>query len=174
MNNNAYNTVLVVLILIIMGGGYVILSQQQYKENVATPFETPAPALRQEPVNTTPTPEPVVEQTPQSESPKPVVAAQAIETTLFKSETVRYTAEGFSPRTIAIARGTQVTFVNETDTQMYVAAAPYPTHSSLPAFNQRRASGKGGIYSFTFTEKGAFNYQNDMTPGFTGSIIVTE
>jgi plastocyanin len=42
---------------------------------------------------------------------------------------VRYTANGFEPSTITVARGTAVTFINDTAGRMWVGADEHPTHA---------------------------------------------
>lgn len=103
-----------------------------------------------------------------------------------QSATVHMTANGFEPKSVSVAKGGTITWVNDTNENMWVATAMHPTHSSYD--NTTRAehcvasySGKvpfdqcapGSTYSFTFGEEGAFNYHNHSNASQFGSVTVT-
>ena len=50
--------------------------------------------------------------------------------------TITYTNDGFEPATLEVKRGAMVHFVNESDTQMWVASDSHPAHDVLPTFDQ--------------------------------------
>lgn len=176
---------MIILAMLVAGGVYYILSNREYTEDV--PVEESSFETTQ--TNTDTPPEippqnselnldsgitfgdnPIPEPTPE---PKPKVSASALESQS-APETITYSANGFAPKTLNIKIGTKVTFVNESDQSMWVASSPFPSHSNYPAFNEGHAVGKGGMYTFVFTKNGAYNYQNDKNPAFTGTIIVTD
>lgn len=100
-----------------------------------------------------------------------------------KTTTVRYTDQGFRPEAARITSGTAVTFINETDTRMWVASDEHPTHTnyhgttlsehcpdtSNTAFDQ---CGAGDEYTFTFEKNGEWEYHNHLAPNHGGTIIV--
>lgn len=97
--------------------------------------------------------------------------------------TVRYTAEGFVPAEITIEAGDTVTWVNETENDMWVASAMHPTHtvydgSSLsehcpdPEGDDFDQCENGDEYSFTFPEAGEWAYHNHSLANHFGRVIV--
>ena len=86
---------------------------------------------------------------------------------------VTFTDNGFSPSPLTVAVGTTVTFVNESSKGMWVASAVHPTHKVLPGFDQLKSTARGGMYEYTFTKVGTWNYHNHVAPQDTGSVIVT-
>ncbi len=87
---------------------------------------------------------------------------------------VTLTSNGFSPNPVTVAAGTIVTFVNESNSAMWVASAPHPTHSLLPGFDQLTSVARGGTYEYTFSKVGTWKYHNHVNAGVTGSVIVTQ
>jgi plastocyanin len=180
MSKTTYNTILAILILVILAGTYIIFTHKEYTEEyIPTPAPelntTPESTLEPTPVSAGPLPtfgDSVAATPEQTPAPKPATKAQAVGVPAAASETIHYTNGGFSPNTLTIKQGTTVTFINDTEQPMWVASAPYPSHSGYPSFNQRRAVLNGGMYSFTFTEIGGYNYQNDRNIANTGTIIV--
>lgn len=94
--------------------------------------------------------------------------------TIVKSEnkTVRYTENGFSPTTLTISEGAKVTFINDSDSGMWVASDPHPSHSILPSFDSNKSLKKGESYSYTFTKKGTWGYHNHAQANRKGKIVV--
>ena len=96
--------------------------------------------------------------------------------------TVAYGPNGFQPKSVEIKMGQVVTFVNESESSMWVASAKHPTHTDYPektdkdclgsAFEQCVASGVGTSYSFTFNDKGSWNYHNHLMPSHWGTVVV--
>ena len=100
--------------------------------------------------------------------------------------TIRYNGSGFSPSSITIAKGDIVTFVNESNKNMWVASAIHPSHkvydgttlnehcsggASNPAFDQ---CGMGNSYSFIFDKTGNWKYHNHVRAGDIGAIVVVD
>ena len=86
---------------------------------------------------------------------------------------IRYTGSAFSPNSITISVGDTVRFENVGQTAaMWPAAAPHPSHTSVPGFDALRPLDTGGEYEFTFTKAGTVRYHNHLNPVQTGTIIV--
>jgi plastocyanin len=98
----------------------------------------------------------------------------ATSTGIRQQTTVRYTDQGFQPFTVTVKIGTQVTFVNESASGMWVASAVHPTHQLLPGFDQLKSVSRGGSYTYTFEKVGTWQYHNHVTPERTGVIVVTQ
>jgi plastocyanin len=86
--------------------------------------------------------------------------------------TIRYTNSGFDPADLVVARGTTVTFVNESSGQMWVASNDHPTHSILPGFDQLVGVATGANYEFTFDQEGTWGFHNHLSANHTGRIVV--
>lgn len=93
-------------------------------------------------------------------------------TTATTAQTVTYTNDGFNPAELKIKAGTEVTFVNQSDTKMWIASAPHPTHMLYPEFDEKASVSKGDSYSFTFSKVGIHPYHNHLLLGKYGKIIV--
>lgn len=85
---------------------------------------------------------------------------------------VIYTNEGFSPLDLTVKKGTMVTFINQSDSLMWVASGPHPAHTLYPEFDEKTPVGKGSSYSFTFEKIGNHPYHNHLNAGNKGKIIV--
>lgn len=85
---------------------------------------------------------------------------------------ITYTDTGFAPKEVAVRAGSTVTFVNESSRDMWVASGVYPSNQILPSFNQKGTVAKGGVYEYTFTKVGTWQYQNDKNPNDIGYVIV--
>ena len=86
--------------------------------------------------------------------------------------TVTYTDQGFSPASVTVKAGTQVTFVNQSSSQMWVASAVHPTHQALPGFDQLQGAARNGSYSYAFDQVGTWKYHNHLSPTQTGTVVV--
>jgi len=84
--------------------------------------------------------------------------------------TITYTNDGFDPATLEVTRGAMVHFVNESDTQMWVASDSHPAHDVLPTFDQFKP---GDLYMYIFEETGEWEYHDHLNAAFTGIITVT-
>tara|TARA_Y100000310_G_scaffold345709_1_gene468619 strand:+ start:21744 stop:22229 length:486 start_codon:yes stop_codon:yes gene_type:complete len=102
--------------------------------------------------------------------------------------TITYTAEGYSPSPLTITVGESVTWVNNSNKDMWPATAQHPSHTVYPGsdiqkcgsaeeanlFDACRGISPEGEYTFTFTEAGEWFYHDHLTPGKFGQIIVEE
>lgn len=86
---------------------------------------------------------------------------------------VTYTDTGFGPNTVTVPTGSTVSFVNESSRDMWVATGVYPSKQLLPGFDQKAAVSKGGVYEYTFTKVGTWQYQNDKKTDDIGYVVVT-
>lgn len=82
---------------------------------------------------------------------------------------VSYTDSGFEPATITVDAGTEVTWTNDSGSDMWVASDPHPVHTDFGEFDQKQS---GDSYSFTFDEAGTYEYHNHQNSGDTGTVIV--
>jgi plastocyanin len=87
---------------------------------------------------------------------------------------VTLTDTGFAPSPVTVKAGTIVTFVNESNGQMWIASDPHPIHSLLPGFDELASVDRGGTYEYTFTKVGTWTYHNHRNPSTKGTVIVTE
>jgi plastocyanin len=99
---------------------------------------------------------------------------------------VEITAEGFVPSELTVKQGETVTWVNKNTKAHWVASAQHPTHKIYPGsgiekcgtgeaiFDACRGLAQGESFSFTFNEKGSWNYHDHLNVGqpFFGKIIV--
>lgn len=85
---------------------------------------------------------------------------------------VTYSDAGFSPKSVTVNKGEVVTFVNESDNNLWVASNPHPVHTGLSGFDARKNIKKGESYSFTFTQVGSWSYHNHSNSSDTGTVVV--
>lgn len=102
-----------------------------------------------------------------------------------KVAVVTYTNNGFSPSSVTINVGDTVRFVNESGRSFWPASAFHPTHTAYPGsdikkcgtagastiFDACRDVASGESYSFTFTEKGKWNYHDHLNASAFGSVV---
>ena len=86
--------------------------------------------------------------------------------------TVKYNGDVFIPADLTIKAGEKVTFVNESDIDMWVASAVHPTHEILPEFDQGFGVPMGKTYSFTFTKTGTWKFHDHLNPSARGAVTV--
>lgn len=87
-----------------------------------------------------------------------------------KQITVKITNKGFVPSEIYVSKGTNITWVNETEIPQTIAADPYGANSSLPALKSG-VLGPSEKYAFTLNSTGKFGYHSAMDPPQQGMII---
>ena len=116
----------------------------------------------------TPTPTPTASQSTSAATPSgtPTVTPTESASTQY---TITYSDNGFSPRTLTVPKGATVTFVNQSDRDMWVASNPHPVHTDYSAFDSRQARDS---YSFTFNESGTHGFHNHLHEADTGIITV--
>lgn len=85
------------------------------------------------------------------------------------AQTITYTNEGFVPAALEVGIGAMVHFVNESDTQMWVASDSHPAHDVLPTFDQFKP---GDMFMYVFEEPGTWKYHDHLNPSAVGEIIV--
>lgn len=85
---------------------------------------------------------------------------------------INYRSSGFSPNYLEIPAGKSVRFVNVSGKAMRISSSDTTNNPVYNAFNQSKTVGQGGIYEYTFTDKGTYSYRNINNPGDQGSIIV--
>lgn len=85
---------------------------------------------------------------------------------------VRYTNNGFEPKTTGVSVGDMVEFVNESDSEMWVASNEHPEHGILPTFDQFKPFKKGAVYRYAFDKAGAWKYHDHLNPERSGIITV--
>lgn len=125
-----------------------ILLQSKNKKEVQAPAQVPAAETAQGNTNT--------QNTPAND--------------LFaKEQYINYTDNGFAPAYLEIGQNATVIFTNNSNSPMWIASNPHPTHTDYPDFDQKSS---GDSYSYTFTELGTYHFHNHMNPQDTGTIIV--
>jgi len=87
---------------------------------------------------------------------------------------VTFTNSGFAPSPVTVKKGTMVAFVNDSNSSMWVASDPHPSHTGLPGLDQLKSVGKGGSYEYQFTKAGTWGYHNHAKPEQKGTVVVTE
>lgn len=86
--------------------------------------------------------------------------------------TVRFTGNGFDPDIVTVQNGDSVTWINDSDQQMWIASNPHPTHTDYPAFDELQSVGRNESYTFKFTKSGVWGYHNHPNPNISGKVIV--
>ncbi len=103
-----------------------------------------------------------------------------------KTHTIEITSSGFSPSSLEINSGDKVTWVNNGNAESWPASAIHPTHTVYPGsdikkcgtseegkiFDACKGFANGESWSFTFNEKGTWNYHDHLQAGKVGKIIV--
>lgn len=87
--------------------------------------------------------------------------------------TVSYTNSCFTPSSVSIKNGDTVTFVNNSNKNMWPASDPHPQHTLYPEFDARKDIAPGGSYSFTFTRIGSWGYHDHNKPSCHGTVVVS-
>ena len=99
---------------------------------------------------------------------------------------ITITSSGFSPNRLEINAGESVTFINQDSNEHWPASDVHPTHTVYPGSDKKKCgtSEEKNIfdackgldnseeYSFTFNEKGSWNYHDHLRPSLAGIIIV--
>jgi plastocyanin len=85
---------------------------------------------------------------------------------------VKYTDKGFIPEKIEVTEGSMVEFINESNTDMWVASSQHPSHTDLPTFDQFKPTKKGSIYRYVFDKKGIWSYHDHINASLGGIVTV--
>jgi plastocyanin len=106
-------------------------------------------------------------------SPKETSLATQIRTRVptLPTVTVIIKARAFDPATITIKEGTTVTWINEDPMLHHVVHLPEVTNAQL--FDSGPLS-SGQSFSYTFTEKGRYNYGDPQIGGGRSSLVIVE
>jgi len=86
--------------------------------------------------------------------------------------TVFYTSGLFSPTNLQINIGDTVRFFNDGILAIRVVSDPHPEHTDLAGFDSISDIPAQGVFSFTFTKRGIFDYHNEKRTEQKGTIIV--
>lgn len=104
-----------------------------------------------------------------------------------KTYNIEITQDGsFVPAELRIKQGDKVTWTNNWDKDSWPASAAHPTHEVYPGssiqkcntdeesriFDACKGIKPGESWSFTFNEKGSWNYHNHLVLGKFGKVIV--
>ena len=113
--------------------------------------------------------------------------APVVNTAVAKAS-ISYATKGFSPSTITIKKGTEVTFLNESDKDFWPASAMHPTHTVYPGSSVTKCGTtdaskifdacvgitSGNSWSFVFNEVGSWKYHDHLNAFRFGTVVVTE
>jgi len=98
------------------------------------------------------------------------------------SAEVIYTNSGFDPKTVSLENGEEVTFINNSTHEMWIASNMHPTHTLYPekssadclgsSFDTCTRISPGGSWSFAFTKSGTWKYHNHIRANFGGTAVV--
>lgn len=86
--------------------------------------------------------------------------------------TVFYTSGVFSPTNLQINVGDTVRFFNDSILAIRVVSDPHPAHTDLAGFDSISDIPAQGVFSFTFTKRGIFDYHNEKRIEQKATIIV--
>ena len=103
-----------------------------------------------------------------------------------QTKTIEITSSGFNPSPININAGDKVVFLNKDTTSHWPASAMHPTHTVYPGsdinkcgtseqnniFDACKGLKQGESFSFTFSQKGSWNYHDHLSPKLFGKVIV--
>lgn len=103
-----------------------------------------------------------------------------------KTHAIQMSGSGFSPSPLEINAGDTVTFTNAGNADMWPASAMHPTHTIYPGsdidkcgtseenniFDACKGIKSGESWSFTFNEKGSWNYHDHLNSALFGKIAV--
>lgn len=105
-------------------------------------------------------------------SPTPIATGAA--TPSGKPAEITITDSGFSPKTVEISAGSTITWVNNTNHEVQIAANPHPVHTG----NREVSAGQfalslaaGEKKSVEIGKTGSFGYHDHLSPGLLGTIV---
>lgn len=156
MNNKIALGLIGFLVII---GAYLILSKTGAQKSTPKPQPTITQA--------TPTPT----QTQTTPTPSTTLTPSPTESKKTSGVTIEVTANGFSPSSVTVKTGTQIIWINKTDSMVTVNSDPHPVHNLYPQLNLGRF-GPNESVSVTLDKPGTYTYHNHLDPSMTGIIIV--
>lgn len=155
MTKNTIIGIVVAFIILVVAIVWLLVGRRQ-GEVVLTPPPAPTGFEFETPVTTS--------------SP---VATQAA-TPSSKTVQITITDTGFLPKTVEISAGSTVTWINNTNREVQIAANPHPVHTG----NREVSAGQfvlsiqpGEKKSVEITKTGSFGYHNHLNPGQQGTIV---
>ncbi len=89
-----------------------------------------------------------------------------------KTVTITYNGTAFSPASVTVKAGDTVKFVSASETPVWPASGPHPTHTNLPGFDAKESLANGASYSYKFTKTGSWAFHNHLNPSQTGKVVV--
>ena len=93
--------------------------------------------------------------------------------TTSETATITFTNNGFSPATLTVKKGTKVTVVNSSSSDVQFSSDDHPTHREDPEINMEILTpGESG--SFTVTTVGTHGFHDHVDDSKTGTLVVTE
>lgn len=96
-------------------------------------------------------------------TPQPAITTKV--SNLQTVTTVTYNGSNFVPAAISVNPGTTITFLNNSSVALQVSSAD-------AGFNAGKSLTQGQSYSFTFKNKGMFNYSNVLDSMQAGKVTV--
>ncbi|MEK7648573.1 MAG: hypothetical protein AAB400_01510 [Patescibacteria group bacterium] len=69
--------------------------------------------------------------------------------------------------------GKKVYFYNASSHDLWIAADPHPTHTSVPEFNSLKSIAPGSYFEYTFTKPGKYYYHNHLKPERTMKLKIS-
>lgn len=89
------------------------------------------------------------------------------------SATITFTDQGFTPREITVKKGTKITVVNSSNTDVQFSSDEHPTHRDNPEMNLKTLA-PGESASYTAETVGTHPFHDHIDESKTGTVIVTE
>ncbi len=118
----------------------------------------------------------------------PAQGNENVEETIVNKENniIEISSSGFSQKILEINQGDSVKFINKDSSSHWPATAMHPTHTVYPGsdikkcdtaeesdiFDSCRGLKQGEEWSFTFNEKGNWNYHDHLAASLKGTIVV--
>jgi plastocyanin len=93
---------------------------------------------------------------------------------------ISYTNAGFEPASASIKKGDTVRFTNNSSHALWIASAPTGSETIYPgtsncgggAFDTCMPLNPGDFWEFTFTQSGAWGYQNNLNKSDVAIMLV--
>lgn len=86
---------------------------------------------------------------------------------------ISYTYGKFNPEKMIIKVGQTVEWINEDKEEYFWPASnDHPIHTLYSEFDAKKPIPPGGVYSFTFTRKGEWDFHDHLTPRAGGVVVV--
>lgn len=99
--------------------------------------------------------------------------ADTDEETAAETATISFTSDGFSPAELSVKKGTIVTIVNNSSSQVQFSSDDHPTHRINEGMNLPVLA-PGESDSFVAEGVGEWGFHDHIDASFTGMITVTE